>query len=194
MNAPRLRKAHKIRGKSIVLRNASSADAAFVLTLRSDARAIQHLSRTSPALLDQIDWLERYAMRSTEAYFIVESAAGDPLGTVRLYDAQQDSFCWGSWIMVSDAPRAAAIESALLVYAYALETLGFTKAHFKVRRDNERVWAFHERFGAERVREHDSEVDYVISNAAIKASMERYARFLPDRILVEPQSDPLPRP
>lgn len=186
MNAPTLRKAPKIRGRSVVLRNASPIDAAFILALRTDAKVAQYLSKTSVALFDQIAWLERYATRSTEAYFIVESATGDALGTVRLYDAQQDSFCWGSWIMSGSAPKAAAIESALLVYAYALGTLGFKKAHFQVHKENERVWAFHERFGAIRVREHGDEYHYTISNDAIEASMQRYARYLPDQVLVEP--------
>ena len=192
MNAPTLQKAQAIRGRSLVLRNATSADAAFILALRTDENRSQHLSKTSAALSDQIAWLERYATCTNEAYFIIESMAGDSLGTVRLYDAQHDSFCWGSWIMVSGAPQTAAIESALIVYAYALDKLGFTKAHFQVRKENERVWMFHERFGAARVREHGDEYEYTISNDAIRASMKRYARYLPDQIIVEPSNDSLP--
>ena len=76
-----------------------------------------------------------------------------PIGTIRLYDPQGDSFCWGSWILAQGSPASAAMESALMVYAYAVDYLGFTAAHFDVRRGNERVWRFHERFGAVRVRE-----------------------------------------
>lgn len=186
MNAPALRKAQTIRGRSLVLRNATTADAAFILALRTDGNLAQHLSRTPAALSDQIAWLERYAARSDEAYFIIGSATGDSLGTVRLYDAQHDSFCWGSWIMRSGAPQAAAIESALIVYTYALDELGLAKAHFQVRKENERVWMFHERFGAIRVRDHDGNYEYTIPNNAIRASIQRYARFLPDKLLVEP--------
>lgn len=49
------------------------------------------------------------------------------------------------------------MESALTVYAYAVDHLGFTAAHFDVRRGNERVWKFHERFGAVRVDENEED-------------------------------------
>lgn len=185
MNAPTLRKARAVRGRSIVLRNAGESDSAFIVALRTDESRSQHLSETSPVLSDQIAWLHRYAARSDEAYFIVESQTGDALGTVRLYDPKDDSFCWGSWIIKSDASQTAAIESALLVYAYALDGLGFTRAHFQVRKENERVWMFHERFGAARVGECGDEYEYTISHDAIRAAMHRYARYLPKQVIVE---------
>ena len=167
------------------MRNAEAADAAFILALRSDEQKAAHLSRVSPRLADQVAWLARYRDAHGEAYFIIEQPDGEPLGTVRLYDAQRDSFCWGSWILKSGAPSAAAIESALMVYAYALDTLGFGAAHFQVRRDNERVWAFHERFGALRTAADDEQFEYALPSAAIRASMQRYARFLPAGVTVE---------
>lgn len=185
MNAPTLRKAQTVRGRSIVLRNVGDSDAAFIVTLRTDENRSRHLSETSAVLSNQLAWMHRYAARSDEAYFIVESLTGDSLGTVRLYDPRDDSFCWGSWVIKSDAPQATAIESALLVYAYALDKLGFTRAHFQVRKENERVWMFHERFGAVRVREHGDEYEYAISHDAIRAAMRRYARYLPERVIVE---------
>ncbi len=67
---------------------------------------------------------------------------GEPIGTVRLYDARQNSFCWGSWILKAGSPKHAAIESALMVYAYAVDHLSSQSAHFDVRKDNEGVWLF----------------------------------------------------
>jgi RimJ/RimL family protein N-acetyltransferase len=185
MSVPVLRKARIVRGRSIVLRNATTTDAAFIVALRTDESRSQHVSKTSPALSDQEAWLLRYATRSDEAYFIIESQTGEAWGTVRLYDAMGDSFCWGSWIMKSGAPSMAAIESAMLVYSYALDHLGFAQAHFQVRKDNERVWMFHERFGAARVAERDDEYDYSISHSAIRKSMQRYSRYLPEHVAVE---------
>lgn len=183
---PTIRKATMVRGKSIALRNVAARDAPFIVELRTDDELARHLSKTSTTLADQVAWIERYAARSDEAYFIVESSDGEALGTVRLYDAQHDSFCWGSWIMRRGAPQAAAIESALIVYAYAIDALGFAQAHFQVRRANERVWKFHERFGANRVSENDEEYEYVISNQAIKLSMDRYSRYMPSQLTLEP--------
>ena len=185
MSAVQIRKARCIRGKTLVLRNAVVADAAFILSLRTNPEKSRHLSKVSDDLDAQVAWLISYEERNTEAYFIIEDVHGVPLGTVRIYDAQSDSFCWGSWILLDTAPTSAAIESALMVYAYALESLGFQSAHFQVQKANERVWQFHERFGAKRISENEVQYEYRLPNAAIKLSIDRYRRYLPDGILFE---------
>ena len=185
MSVVQIRKARCIRGKTLVLRNANVADAAFILSLRTNPQKSRHLSKVSDDLDAQVTWLISYEERDTEAYFIIEDVHGIPLGTVRIYDAQDDSFCWGSWILLENAPSSAAIESALMVYAYALESLGFQHAHFQVQKANERVWRFHERFGAERIDENEEQYEYRLSNAAIKSSIDRYRRYLPQGIFFE---------
>jgi RimJ/RimL family protein N-acetyltransferase len=186
MNEPAIRKAAALAGKTLVLRDATPDDAAFILGLRTDAEKSAHLSPVSGRLDDQRAWLARYAQGTGQAYFIIEDRQGAPLGTVRLYDARGTSFCWGSWILSAAAPAAAAIESALMVYAYAIDELGFVAAHFQVHRANERVRAFHERFGAVRVAEDDVEFHYTLSADAIAASRKRYARYLPSPLALEP--------
>jgi RimJ/RimL family protein N-acetyltransferase len=185
VSSPGLRKADFFAGRTLAFRDARVSDAAFILGLRSDEHKSRHLSPVSPRLADQVAWLERYRASTDQAYFIIESSRAEPLGTVRLYDAQGDSFCWGSWILAGNAPTTAAIESALMVYAYALDTLGFRHAHFQVRRNNQRVWAFHERFGATRASEDATEFHYTLEHAAIRAAMQRYQRFVPIRPTVE---------
>jgi len=183
--ALQIKKAASIRGKTLVLRNAVVTDASFILSLRTNPQKSRHLSKVSDDLNAQIAWLINYEERDTEAYFIIEDVHGIPLGTVRIYDAQGDSFCWGSWILLESAPTSAAIESALIVYAYAVESLGFQSAHFQVQKANERVWRFHERFGAVRTAANEDQYEYKLSNAAIKSSMERYRRYLPNGIVVK---------
>lgn len=170
-----------------MLRNATQFDAGFILALRTNMTRAKHLSPTSPELELQIAWLKNYATDKDQAYFIIESH-DTPLGTVRLYDAQGGSFCWGSWIIGAAAPQTAAIESALMVYAYATDCLGFQAAHFDVRTGNQSVWQFHERFGAVRVREADDAYFYEITLPAIQQSRERYNRFLPHGIVVDNES------
>lgn len=179
-------KARRITGRHLLLRDAQVSDAAFILGLRTNAQKGQHLSSTNPELAAQRDWLQRYVsgLDPDQAYFIIEDRAGQALGTVRLYDPRGDSFCWGSWIIVEGAPAGHAIESALMVYHYALG-LGFTAAHFDVRRANQSVWRFHERFGALRVGETELDHLYTLDEAAIRAALSRYARYLPEGIQVE---------
>lgn len=153
----KLLKAARVVGKTLTFRDAEVQDAAFILSLRTDANKSRYLSAVSGELAEQEAWLERYTQSNDQAYFIIEFQDA-PIGTVRLYDPQCQSFYWGSWILHSSRPSQAAMESALMVYAYAVDHLGFAAAHFDVRKGNERVWQFHERFGA--VRAAESEIDY----------------------------------
>lgn len=187
MRAPasiRLRKAARVVGKTLSFRDASLDDAAFILSLRTDTEKSRYLSAVSGELAEQQAWLERYAQADNQAYFIIENQ-GALIGTVRLYDPQGESFCWGSWILHSSRPSHAAMESALMVYAYAIDHLGFTAAHFDVRKGNERVWRFHERFGAKRVAENEIDYFYIMDYKAIDFSRKHYQRFLKDGVDVE---------
>ena len=181
---PRLQRAARVVGKTLVLRDAVPADAAFIVALRTDPVKGAHLSATAADVGKQRSWLAHYRGRDDEAYFVIESRGGAALGTVRLYAPRGDALSWGSWILAAGAPAVAAIESALMVYAYARDHLGFVSAYFEVQAANERVWAFHERFGAVRVGVHAGAFHYTLTGDAIGLSMQRYRRFLPDGVEV----------
>lgn len=191
---PKIRKADRIRGQQLILRNVVPADAAFILGLRTDNLKGRFLSATSASLEDQYRWLDNYSTAIDQAYFIIESLDGNQLGTVRLYDPVGNSFSWGSWILRTGAPASAAIESTLIVYHYALDVLDFSSAHFDVRKSNERVWSFHERFGAQQVRKTEMDYYYKISNEAIRSSLCRYVRFLVNPIEVHGLTPKAERP
>lgn len=72
-----------------------------------------------------------------------------------------------------------------MVYAYAIDHLLFQASHFEVRKGNERVWQFHERFGAKRVSENELEYIYQIDRSAIDHSRKHYKRFLSASVIVE---------
>jgi RimJ/RimL family protein N-acetyltransferase len=176
---PALRKPISVQGQSLVFRNATVQDAAFILALRTDQKKGAHLSRTANDLKLQETWLEKYQNDPQQVYFVIYNQAHERVGTVRLYDPRGLSFCWGSWILKDGSPSHYALESALLVYHFALH-LGFKKAHFDVRQANQSVWKFHERFGAVKVGESTEDFFYEISTEAIQRSLEKYRRFLPN--------------
>lgn len=184
MSGPVIRKAAKVVGDTLVFRDATVSDAEFILSLRTDSEKSRFLSATSNDLDAQRNWLARYADETGQAYFIIEYN-GQPIGTVRLYDAKGNSFCWGSWILVDSRPRQAAMESALMVYSYAVDHLGFGACHFDVRKENERVIKFHERFGAERISESDQDYFFSLSGEAIRHAREQYSEFLGSPVSVE---------
>ncbi len=182
-SSPKLRKALKVVGKTLTFRDVEVKDAAFILSLRTDADKSRYLSAVSGDLAEQEAWLERYAKSDDQAYFIIEYQ-DEPIGTIRLYDPQGDSFCWGSWILKNSRPSQAAMESALMVYSYAVDHLGFKASHFEVRKGNERVWQFHERFGARRTSETDLDYFYSLDFEAIRNSLDNYKRFLEESVHV----------
>lgn len=181
---PKIQKANRVIGKTLTLRNADVKDAKFILSLRTNDDKSRYLSATSSDINVQIAWLESYAVSCDQAYFIIESK-GEAIGTVRLYDARQSSFCWGSWILKDGSPSHAAVESALIVYAYAIDHLGFRSAHFDVRKNNDRVCKFHERFRAHITATTELDYFYSLDLQSIKEARIRYARFLPDGVIVQ---------
>ena len=183
-NFPRLRKAKSISGRTLIFRNATERDAEFILSLRRDEAISKHISATADGLIDQIEWLKKYSVAEDQAYFIIffkEKA----IGTIRIYDCVEDDFSWGSWIISADAPAHSAIESALILYAYAIDFLRFKKAHFSVRKMNKSVCRFHERFGAIKFSENQDDINYQISGDAIEKGRAKYKKYLPDTINFE---------
>lgn len=71
-----------------------------------------------------------------------------------------------------------------MVYAYAVDHLGFAAAHFDVRKGNERVWQFHERFGAKRVAESENDFHYRIDLKEIASSRMNFRKFLYGSVLL----------
>ena len=181
---PVIRKAQRLIGNQLILRNAEVSDAGFIVRLRTDPQKQRFISATSADLAQQIGWLEQYARTPREAYFIVENMAGDKVGTIRIYDPVGDSFCFGSWIMKDGAPVTYAVESVLIVYHYALDELSFNRSYFAVRKANRSVWQFMEKFGG--VRTSETEVDYLYETqrAPVLESFQRYTHLLPNGIRV----------
>lgn len=172
----------RIEGKSINLRSIDVADAAFVLSLRLDQEKSKFINPVDNDLQKQVDYIKACQQQPNHWYFIIESKSGESLGTVRIYDIQSDSFCWGSWIVKNGAPAATAMESALLIYELGYGPLAFTKSHFDVKKGNLRVCAFHERMGAVKVAEDASQYFYHHNRETYLAIRPKYLKYLPANV------------
>ena len=182
---PVIRKTQRISGHQVYLRNADTSDAAFIVQLRTNPQKRRYISATSPEIAEQVAWLEHYAHKPGDAYFVAEDKTGERLGTIRLYDPVEDSFCFGSWMMKAGAPATSAVEALLMVYHYALDRLGFNRSYFAVRKANRSVWRFMENFGGVRTRETELDYWYETQRAPVLASFARYAYLLPEGIKVQ---------
>ncbi|TMV03499.1 GNAT family N-acetyltransferase [Brucella haematophila] len=173
-----IRKAARIEGMGLRLRNAVVDDAQFIYSLRTNNILNRYISAVSDDVQQQIDFLTRYEKKDNEAFFVIEDLNGKSLGTIRLYDQKENSFCWGSWIVSPDASLRTGTKSALLLYIYAFEKLGFAASHFDVRQENQRVWKFHESWGAELTREDNLDRYYSLSRTAWGVVRKRYKSII----------------
>lgn len=147
-----------ILGKNIDLRAVQISDAEFILSLRLDAELNKHLSHVDDDINKQRDWIIECSYKKDEWYFIVQDKTAKPVGTIRIYNIQGDTFCWGSWIIIPPARKYASFESAYLLYKFAFENLKFDKSEFDIRKENIITINFHKKFGATYVGESDIDI------------------------------------
>lgn len=145
-----------IEGYTTRLRLAQPDDAAFIHGLRTNPALNRYLSPVTGGVEAQRHWLEQYKARESmrrEFYYVIESLkTGQPCGTVRLYDINERSFTWGSWILDTSKPRKAALETAVLSFGIGFDWLGKESAQVEVREENGIALSFYKRFGMRELR------------------------------------------
>ena len=167
--------------KNLNLRTVAIEDAEFIYNMRQNQNKTKYLSRVTGTVESQKEWIKNYKQREEEKkefYFVIESKDKRKLGLVRMYDFQDNSFCWGSWLIKEDAPKSTAIESALQIYEFGFYSLGFEKSHFDVRKENDKVIAFHQRFGAKIVDEDELNYFFNFEKSDYEIIKEKYKRYL----------------
>jgi RimJ/RimL family protein N-acetyltransferase len=170
-----------LKGKNINLKTVEIEDAEFIFSMRQNESKTKFLSKVSGDIETQKEWIINYKQRENqkkEFYFVIESKNSEKLGLVRMYDFQNNSFCWGSWLIKEDAPKTTAIESALQIYEFGFYNLGFEKSHFDVRKGNAKVTAFHQRFGAKIVDENELDYFFNFEKNDYEIIKEKYKRYL----------------
>jgi len=156
------------------------SDAEFVTSLRLNDKLNQYLSNVNNDVAAQRHWISKYKQRESrrEEFYFVIMEGSRRLGLVRIYDFNDDSFCWGSWMLLPNSPSYAAIESALFVYEFGFYELGFSSSHFDVRRENLKVVSFHKKFGAKVVSESELDYFFEITKETYLAAKQKYRKFL----------------
>ena len=170
-----------INGKNINMRTVETKDAEFIYSMRQNEAKTKYLSKVEGTIESQKEWIKNYKQREEgkkEFYFVIESKDEQKLGLVRMYDFKEDSFCWGSWLIKEDAAKTTAIESALQIYEFGFYELGFVKSHFDVRKGNDKVIAFHQRFGAKIIDEDELDYFFNFEKSDYEVTKEKYKRYL----------------
>ncbi len=146
-------KKENLSGKYVSLREVSIDDADFILRLRCNEKKEKFLNKIDNDINKQIEYIKKYFTMDNEWYFISESKDGRKLGAIRIYDLKPDSFSFGSWVMIDGVSLAEVFETDYITRMYGFNVLGFNKNHFEVRKDNEKVWKYHQFLGAKKVGE-----------------------------------------
>ena len=170
-----------VYGKNINMRTVIQDDAEFIFEMRQKQDKTKYLSKVAGSVKSQKEWIKNYKEREKlkqEFYFVIESKEQEKLGLVRMYDFQDDSFCWGSWLIKDEAPKTTAIESALQIYEFGFNELGFKKSHFDVRKGNDKVIAFHKRFGAKIINEDKLNFYFSFEKEVYEVTKKKYKRYL----------------
>ena len=169
-----------LSARTIYFRLINENDAEFICSLRSDPYLNAYLSTSDNRISVQEEWIRKYKSREQkkqEFYFIICRKKDDlPIGTVRLYDflSNPASFCWGSWILNKNKTQSSALESALLVYKFGFDYLGFEQSHFDVRKENIKVNSFHKKMGAIETSRDSTNIYYILDKNQYNHNKEYY--------------------
>ncbi len=171
--------------RHIYLRLVQEADVDFILSLRLNQNLNQYLHQIDNDKEQQLTWLRNYKQREqlgTDYYFVIVDKMLGAIGLVRVYDIDYvtKTFTWGSWIIRDDnRPKYAAIESALLSFAFAFNELNLSIAKIDVKSANSRADNFYQRFGMSyQYQEADSKYYQLTKTNYIQLKYNQYYKFL----------------
>lgn len=160
-----------ITGKNIDLRPLRISDAEFILSIRLNPALSKYLNPVENDLEKQREWIKNCINDPRESYFIIQNKKSEPVGTIRIYNIQGKTFCWGSFIVLPEARSYASLESLVLLYNHAFFDRGFEQTDFDVRKQNEKALNFYLRFGAAIT--HEDELNYYMRYTKAQFSEKR---------------------
>ena len=161
-------------GKYTNIRLVREDDAEFILSLRCDEQKSKYLHKTEYNVDKQKEYIKNCLSKDNEWYFIIENKKQEPIGTYRIYDLKDDSFCIGSWLMIDDCSPIEMMEGEYLAKMFAFKATGFNKFHFDVRKGNKKVIRYHKMMGAKQVGETDLDYLFECSKEDYISNIRKY--------------------
>ncbi len=136
-------------GFGVRLRPVRLEDAAFIVWLRNLEHTKGRIGDSATDTGSQENWLKTYFKREGDYYFIIETAAGLPVGAYGIYDVARGSAESGRWIIRPEVP--AAVPSAILAFDLAFGTLGLKEVRVTTVSTNQSVLSLNKKFGFRQV-------------------------------------------
>lgn len=153
-----------IEYKGIKLRFVEVEDASFIVSIRNDEKKSRFISKTSPDVDAQKQWISSYKEREEqkkEFYFIAFDENED-FATYRVYKIDSGLPEIGSWVSKPEYSNIKnSVKVDIAVKNYVLNELKFDTLQFEVRKQNTSVNSYHKLFKPELIRT-DEENNYYL--------------------------------
>ena len=156
------------------IRFVEEEDAEFIVELRNDPKRNRYLSRTSGSIEDQQNWIRSYKFREKELqelYFIVFEN-NTRKGLYRLYEINDVSFTFGSWLFIKCENNQLSIATDLFLSDYGFYILNKSIVLFNIRKQNRKVIQYHSLKIPLLYTEHDLDNYYLIQKDNWEKSKE----------------------
>ena len=138
-----------LNGFQYRLRPVTVEDAFFIHALRTDSDLSRYINKVSDEIESQVTWIKEYLCRDGDYYFVVEDLyTGTSEGLVSVYDVSNASAEWGRWVVRKGSNCT--LESAMLMYRFAFDTLKLQSVYCRTLKANTRVVSFHDSCGLRR--------------------------------------------
>ena len=104
-------------------------DAAFILSLRTDPKLSRFIHPTENNEEKQRVYIQVYKEREKLGidYYFIFFLQGEPVGVARIYNIQETTFTFGSWLFKEGLPYWVSIAGAIIAREFAFEKLGKEK-------------------------------------------------------------------
>lgn len=101
-------------------------DAEFILSLRTDPKLSRFLHYTEKDEEKQRAYIRGYKEREIQGvdYYFIFFWQDNPVGLARIYNIQEETFTFGSWLFKDGLPYWVPIAGAIITREFAFEELG----------------------------------------------------------------------
>ena len=138
-----------IIGNVVRLRKLTLGDAQFTFDIRSDPDMNRYFPKlASRTVAHQLEWIKKQLQKDDDYFFIIEDLKGKKLGTMGVYNIDPSRLEGEFGRFVSYGNPLQNLESCLLIYDFAFDTLFLETVNLFVMHGNEKVKSFHEKMGA----------------------------------------------
>lgn len=156
-------------------------DAEFILSLRNNEKLSKHINPTSSDIDEQIKWIKEYKIREENgADFYVICLKEDKktkLGLNRIYNVNDETFEFGSWLYSPDAGSNVAVLGELFTKGLAFEHLQCKLCKMSTMKKNKRVLWYCKSYDPKFTGEDELNLYFESDYKNFKAHREKYLKL-----------------